>query len=335
MATTIKDIAKQTGLGLATISKYLNGGNVREENKILIEQAIKDLDYTVNHFARSLKSKKSMTIGVVIPELSNTFITTIIVTIEDILRKKGYSVIICDCHSNSELEKEAIDFLLSKNVDGIINMPYTSSGTHLTHAIVKSVPVIIIDRYIESLGDKLDFVLIDNQKASYMATKYLLEKGHKNIGILLGSKNIYTTGERLAGYNQAMSEYQISPLQSNICHSDYTVQGGYENMRKILKDKTATSVFVTNYEMTLGAIIAINEMDVKIPKDISIIGFDNLQLSQVVHPKLTIVSQPLEEIGTKVSELLLKRLTDGNELPPVTIKLSTDLQIGGSACQLT
>lgn len=328
MASTIKDIAKMTGLGLATISKYLNGGNVRAENKILIDNAIKELDYTVNHFARSLKSKKSMTIGVVIPELSNIFITTIITVIEDALRNKGYSVIICDCHSNEELEKEAVKFLISKNVDGIINMPYTVTGEHLVCATEKEIPVVVIDRYIERFGDKLDFVLIDNQEASYNATKYILEKGHKNVAILLGSEKIYTTGERLSGYDKAMKEYGIIPEKENIFHSDYTVQGGYENMREIIKKKSATAVFVTNYEMTLGAIIAINEMDVKIPGDISIIGFDNLQLSQVVHPKLTIVTQPLEDIGNEVSALLLKRLN--GEGKPQTIKLSTTIQIGGS-----
>ena len=126
MAATIKDIARETGLSLATISKYLNGGSLREKNRLLIEQAIQKLDYHVNEYARGLKSNKSRSIGVVIPELSNLFVTQIISVIEGVLQSQGYSIIICDCQTDPERECQAVQFLLDKRVDGIINMPGTA-----------------------------------------------------------------------------------------------------------------------------------------------------------------------------------------------------------------
>ena len=128
MAATIKDIANHTGLGLATISAYLNSGNVREKNRAKIELAIKELNFEVNEVARGLKTNRTHTIGVVIPELNNIFCTEIITGMEDILRKKGYATIVCDCRTDKKLEREAVDFLYRKRVDGIINMPVDSTG---------------------------------------------------------------------------------------------------------------------------------------------------------------------------------------------------------------
>lgn len=335
MPATIKDIARETGLGLATISKYLNGGNVRQENKLLIDKAIKKLDYTVNEMARGLKSRRSMLIGVVIPELSNIFITTIITVIEDTLRRKGYSVVVCDCHSDKQLECEAVKFLMSKGVDGLINMPYSEDGRHLLPALEKGIPVVLVDRLIPGLVGKVDAVLVDNSKASYDAVKYLLENGHREIGIILGPKEIFTSGERLSGYTRAIREHGLPLEEKNIFYSDYTTQGGYESMRALLKRKNVTAAFVTNYEMTLGAILALNERKVRIPEEISLIGFDNMQLSQVVHPKLTIVTQPLEDMGAQISSLLLSKLPGGEKKSSLTISLSTSLCFGDSVADLS
>lgn len=162
MPATMKDIARRTGLGLATISKYLNGGHVLEKNRIAIEAAIEELDFTVNEFARNLKTSKSHTIGVVIPELGNLFTTTIVTALEDTLRRHGYGIIISDCRTNERLEKEAVRFLLGKMVDGIINMPVNQGGGHLLPALEKNIPVVLIDRMIPSLSGRVNAVLIDN-----------------------------------------------------------------------------------------------------------------------------------------------------------------------------
>ncbi len=331
MAATIKDIARETGLSLATISKYMNGGNLREKNRLAIEKAIKALDYTVNEYARGLKSNRSRTIGVVIPELSNLFITQIITVVEGLLQEKGYSVVICDCHTNEERECAAVQFLLSKKVDGIINMPVCRDGRHLTPALEQAVPIVLIDRIIPGLVQQVDSVLIDNKMAAEHATAYLLEHGHRNIAIIAGPEPVYTSSLRLSGYYEAYQSRGLTPpaFDAFVQHCDYSVEGGYESMRRILKESDCTAVFVTNYEMTLGALIAINEFGKKIPEDISMIGFDNMDLSRITHPKLTIVTQPLEQIGNFTAKTLLERL-ESKSTGPVSMRLSAVLQEGAS-----
>lgn len=334
MAATIKDIARETGLSIATISKYMNGSTLREKNRIAIERAIKKLDYTVNEYARGLKSNKSRTIGVVIPELSNLFVTQIITKMEEILRGKGYSIIICDCHTDEKLECEAVHFLMGKMVDGIVNMPVCKNGRHLQPAVDKKIPIILIDRPINSLAGIADSVLIDNTAAAKTAISYLLQRGHREIGIIVGPEDVFTSTQRLKGYFDAFASCGFPVNERNILHSDYTVQGGYACMRRLLTQGNCTAVFVTNYEMTLGAVIAVNEMGLKIPDEISFIGFDNMDLSRITHPQLTIVTQPLEQIGFHAAKLLLEHLTGDVPSAPITVSLTTMLQEGASVRQL-
>lgn len=332
---TIKDIAKKTGLGLATISKYLNGGHVLEQNRAAIEAAIGELGYTVNEVARGLKTSRSRTIGVVIPELSNLFITSIVTVVEDILRKNGYAVIICDCRTDEEQEAEAVRFLVRKQVDGIINMPVGKSGAHLAPAIEKGLPVVLIDRLTETSADTVSAVLVDNAAAAESATGELLAAGHRNIGILLGPQDVYTSRQRLQGYTQALGRRGLAPDETLIAYSDYTVQGGYESMKQLLAQPQMSAVFVTNYEMTLGAILAVNDAGVRIPQQLSLIGFDNLHLARVIQPRLTIVTQPLEQIGTAAADTLLARLAPGGDaLPPATVTLHCGLSRGDSVATI-
>lgn len=328
---TIKDVARETGLGIATISKYLNGGNVREKNRAAIEAAIDKLGFTINEFARGLKTSKSHTVGVVIPELSNLFITTIITVVEDILRKKGYGVIICDCRTDTEHEREAVRFLMAKHVDGIINMPVSKNGEHLALALETNIPVVLLDRMIPGLKGRVNAVLVDNIGASAMAVQSLFDSGHEDIGIILGPQEVFTSQQRLLGYSQVLIRNSLQPDNSRIIFSDYSVEGGYESMKRLLQHPDMTAAFVTNYEMTLGAIIALNEAAIDIPGQISLVGFDNMQLSKVIRPGLTIVTQPLEEIGRNAADILLEKLSgDGADSPCRIVTLSTGMLPGES-----
>lgn len=333
---TMKDIARETGLGLATISKYINGGHVLDQNKAAIDAAIDKLGFTVNEVARGLKTSRTRTIGVVIPELSNLFITSIITAMEDVLRRRGYAVITCDCRSDPVQEREVVRFLLGKRVDGIINMPASMSGAHLLPAVEKKLPVVLIDRMLPDLREQVDAVLVDNVGASVAAMQTLIGAGHRDIGILLGPQDVFTSQQRRLGYSQVLTENGLMLLESRVLYSDYTVQGGYEAMKRLLTGTNPpTAVYITNYEITLGAIIAINELGVQIPEQISLIGFDNMQLSQVIRPRLTTVSQPLDRIGHAAAELLLNRLEEtGEPGAPKVITLSTEILPGDSVRQV-
>ncbi len=332
MASTIKDIAKHTGLGLATISSYLNGGNVREENRKKIEAAIKELSFEVNEVARGLKTNKTKTIGVVIPELNNNFCTEIITVMEDILRNHGYATIVCDCRTDKELERNAVDFLYRKRVDGIINMPVNSDGSHLSCFHKANKPIVMIDRKIN--GIECDYVLVDNLMAVKNAIQKLIDFGHTRIGIIGGPEDIFTAQERMLGYRLALMEAGIVPEERLIEHGDYTINGGVRCLQNLVKNnKDMTAVLVANYEMTMGAVIGVNELGIKIPEELSVIGFDNAEFARACKPRLTIVTQPMEEIGKSVAELMLKRIEDnenGSEWNYQILKLQTEIMEGNS-----
>jgi LacI family transcriptional regulator len=171
-----------------------------------------------------------------------------------------------------------------------------------------------------------DVVMVDNVSAAQKAVTHLVENGHTEIGIIVGPDGIFTSQERLNGYKKSLSNENIKVNLANIIFSDYTIQGGYEALKKLVKgNDKMTAVFITNYEMTLGAIIAVNELGIKIPEDLSFIGFDNLQLSRIVKPKLTIVDQPLEDIGRSTANLMLKRLQESEPEAKKKIQLMTTL----------
>ena len=204
MGATMKDIARETGLGLATISSYLNGGNVREKNRIKIEEAIEKLHFEVNEVARGLKTNRTKTIGIILPELNNIFFSEIITAAEDLLRSHGYATMICDCRSDVKREEEAAEFLLHRRVDGLIMMPTGAAKKVFDRFRKSGRPVVLIDRRMEN-GD-CDCVLVDNEGAAQNAVKRLMKKGHKKIGMITGPDNVYTARERQRGYELAIQE---------------------------------------------------------------------------------------------------------------------------------
>lgn len=332
MPATIKDLARETGLGLATISSYLNGGNVRESNRIKIEAAIEKQGYVINEMARGLKTNKSMTIGIVVPELKSNFFAKIISEAEDILRHNGYSVIVTDCRTNFLREQEAIEFLIRKRVDGIILAPVSSSSTNLQSAIQNGKSIVQIDRKIDKLP--CDSVSVDNIDAMYKAVDALVEKGHRRIGYIGGPRDVYTAAQRTLGFRKAMEENGLEATDRLIAECDYSIQGGRESMIALLQaNPDMTAVIATNDETTIGCMIAVNELEINIPKDLSIIGFDHEEFSRAFQPQLTIISQPSIEIARCSSELLLKRLA-GDTSAIEHVKLSTSIISGRSIRQI-
>lgn len=332
MAATIKDIAEKTGLGLATISSFINGGNVRVYNRVKIEEAIKELNYEVNEVARGLKTSKSKMIGVIIPELNNIFSTEIIIGIEDVLRSHGYATIVCDCRTDKRLEREAAEFLYRRRVDGIITIPVSQTSEHLKVFEEAKKPIILIDRIIEDL--KCDSVLVDNRLAIKEALHELIIKGHRKIGFISGPKDIFTAKERLAGYAQGLEEAGISMNKKLIDYGDYTILGGVQGVKSLTyRNPEMTAFIVSNYEMTMGAVIAMNELGIKVPDDLSMIGFDNISFARACKPMLSIVTQPSGEIAINVAEIMLKRLKeDETEIHNCckNIKLRTQIVFGQS-----
>lgn len=329
IAVTIKDVAKLANVSIATVSKYINGITVKEQNRRAIDEAVKALNYKVNTIARGLKTNRTMTVGVLIPSLENIFATSIVSHIEKVLLQNGYSTIICDFNQDVSLENGKFDFLIEKFVDGIIIMPLGISEERIRTALEKDIPIVMIDRAMK--GCECDVVLADNLNASYNAVEQLITRGHKEITIICGPQSIYTAEERLKGYLRVHEDYNMKVNEDNIKYGDYEIQSGYDIMKDILGGGSPpTAVFITNYEMTLGAVMAINESNVKVPEELSVIGFDNLQLAKVVKPNLAIVVQPIQQIGESAANLILKRLKGDKSNFPAMLRLKTEIFPGES-----
>lgn len=306
MAVTIKDLAKETGLGYATISAFLNGTNVRPANKEKIEKAIAKLGYIRNDYARALKAHSSKTIGVVIPELASSFATSIISYMEDELRKYGYAIIVCDCRSDKEIERQSLRFMVSKMVDGLIIMP-TSEDKDLLDVVKKNnIPVVVIDRKTEI--DGVSHIVINNNDISYKAVSSMLEKGRKRIALIYGGDDVYTSRERHDGYKKALDEYGLYN-KKYIRNGTLSMDGGYKAMYELIKDyPEIDGIFVTNLEMTLGALLAVKDSGKKLPDDMSFTGFDLGDMGKIISQTLQSVEQPIADIGRKAGDTIVEMI---------------------------
>ena len=328
MAKTYKDIQAMTGLSLSTISKFFNGGALREENRVAIEQAIQKLDYRVNLFAQGLKSKKSRKVGVLIPELTSTHHTIVTSEVCHHLREAGYDTVVCDAHKDRQIERDALNFLLDRMVDGIITIPLDPLGDHLEKARERRVPVVLIDRLVR--GFKADAVIVDNAGAGGTAVKVLVGHGHRRIGLISGLSEIYTMRERMKGFLSQLTLSGISHDSALTREIEFNVDGGYHATLSLMRlPEPPTALFTANYELMLGMIMALNEMGARIGEDVSVVGFDNLILARVIKPRLTMIMQPMEEIAAQASRLMIERLE--NPAPGIrVVELPTQLIEGES-----
>lgn len=332
---TYHDIRRLTGLSLSTISKYFNGRHVLDENRAAIEAAVATLGFRPNEFARGLRSRRSRTVGVLLPALDNDFHLRIIAGVERTLRARGVSVMV---RSNGWAWGEgegdaddAVNFLASKMVDGLIVVPSPSDEAAL--ARLDHLPVVLVDRIAH--GVRADTVVLDNRDASGRAARLLLDHGHRDIAIIGGDPRIWTMTERLAGFSEAAAARDLSLADEYVSQNPLTVRGGTDAMRRLLALKSRpTGVFCTNYELTIGAVIALNDSGLRIPQDMSFIGFDSLELSQVTKPRMTMIAQPVEQIAAEAAKLMLARLSGPDvDREPQHIELSGELVVGGSVAE--
>lgn len=280
-----------------------------------------------------LKTKKSKTIGIIIPSLENFFCTSLISYVEEYLSKNGYSTIICNYRENPNLEKEKLKLILSKMVDGIIIIPSVRFKDALIDVINRGIPVVLIDRLIK--GAKCDTILVDNFNASYIAVENLIINGHKRAAIICGPRTVYTASERLRGYLAAYDNYNIEVDHHLIKFGDYYTHSGYKLCKELIEmEEPPTAIFVTNYAMTLGVIMAINEKNIKVPNEISIIGFDNIQMSKIIKPYLSIVIQPMKQLGKAVATIMLRRLQGDKGDFPKVINLKAELLMRDSVANI-
>lgn len=313
MPPTYKDIQRITGLSLATISKHFNGRTVREENKQAIEAAATRLGFRVNEVARSLRTRRSRTVGVVLPQLDNDFHLQIVAGVEEGLRDSGIGVVVCSSQTATHSGYTgAVDLLQDRQVDGIIVVPSAHDESALVASRARGVPLVLVDRLVPGLDH--DAVVLDNRGASALAVDELRRHGHTDIAVITGSRSVWTMAERLAGYEEAMRADGLSVTQNGVVEGPLTVETGQRGMHRLLsRTRRPTAVLTTNYELTLGALIALAQADVDVPGEMSFIGFDSETLAQVTRPRTTVVTQPQREIARVAAELMQARLTASDD----------------------
>ncbi|RPI30489.1 MAG: LacI family transcriptional regulator [Chloroflexota bacterium] len=326
----ILDVARRAGVAPITVSRVINNsGYFSEEIRQRVESAIKELGYVPNTLARSLRSKKTNTLALVLTDITNPFFTVVARGVEDTASDAGFMVIYCNTDESEIEEEKYVQMLLQKQVDGILLVPARSEPTNIANIKAKGTPVVVIDRRIE--GIEADVVRCDSEGGAYQLTQLLLDMGHRHIAVLSGPQHISTAADRVAGYRRAMTEAGMS---SNECiyFGNYHQKSGYEMARQALAvTPRPTAFFTANNFIAVGALNALQEAGLCVPEDFSLVTFDDLPPTLTTYHFLTAIAQPAYEMGKKAMELLLARLNPENVLPYQEVVLPTELVIRQSS----
>jgi len=305
---TIKDVAKMAGVAPSTISKYMNGGNVRQENAEAIRKAIEALDYHADPFARGLKAQRNRSVGVLLPDMTAPFYGNVVMAMSRVMREREYHCLISCYGANHGMERDNLKFMLTCGIDGLVYAPEDLSADEFRELTANcGIPIVQIDRAIT--GVDVDSVLVDNADIVYAAVNKLIQKGHRRIAAITGPKSVYTAKERMIGYLRALSDAGILYDDNLVISGQNDFATGYRSCRTLLQQEDRpTAVFTTNYDITIGFITAARERGIQIPADMDIFGFDSVETCSMMHPPLPVIQQPDQQIGITAARYLLERL---------------------------
>ncbi|WP_194765841.1 LacI family DNA-binding transcriptional regulator [Tamlana sp. I1] len=322
---TLKQIAEQLKISVTTVSKALKDyPDVSPKTKALVKELAKTLNYKPNTFAVNLRTKESKTIGLIIPVIVHHFFSNVIRGIVSQAEKKGYLVIILQSNESYELEKKQIDLLMSQRVDGIlISLANgTANFSHLNDVIAQDKPLVMFDKIAKIV--KCSKIIIDDRKAAYMATQHLIDTGCKRIAHFRGALLPQNSIDRFLGYKKALIDNNMhyDPSLVYICEcDDMSFEEGKKNAQQLLKDhKDVDGIFINTDLVAIGALTEFNAQGVKVPEDISIVGFSNWFMSSVISPTLTTIDQPGFEMGKAAFKQLYKEMKAVKKNKPIDYK---------------
>lgn len=338
MNATIKDVAKLANVSVTTVSKVMNNkGEISEATKKRVLGVIDELNYKPNALARGMITKKTRTIGLILPDICNPFYPDVARGVEDGASKFNYNIFLCNTDNSTKKEKNYINILIEKRVDGII---FTSSLSPKQDNIINlkksGIPVVYMDRRVE-YPDEINGVYINNFVGGYLATKHLIDLGHTKIGCITGNLKTLDSIERFEGYKKALKDSDISLNNELIAEGNYDIESGYECVDKLLSSnavgKDITSIFACNDLMAYGAYKLFKQKGIRIPDDISIIGFDDIVLGQMLEPNLSTIRQPMYDMGSIASNMLIKMI-EGKKLKENVVILQPELIVRSSTREL-
>ncbi|MDT8717246.1 LacI family DNA-binding transcriptional regulator [Clostridium sp. 19966] len=308
MSVSIKDVAREAGVSIATVSRVLNDVDVvNEDTKKKVKDAIEKLGYRPNIVARSLKTQRTRTIGILIPDISSQFYPEIVRGTEDVANIYDYNIILCNSDFDIEKEKEYLRVLKEKMVDGVL---YMSSS--LEPEIVELIKELNLTTVLVVTTDKdktFPSVSIDNREAAYDAVNYLLEKGNKKVAYIGVHKDAVNAGAaKYFGYEDALKEKGIEVDENLVYFGELKAQEGFEGVNSILQKTKFDALFCATDEIAMGAINALRENGIRVPEDVDVVGFDNIYSSSIYYPKLTTIAQPMYDMGSVGMRMLIKSI---------------------------
>lgn len=330
---TITDVAREARVSASTVSHVINETRyVSDEVKQRVHAAMEALNYQPNVIARSLRTRETLTVGVVVSDVTNPFFTSIVRAIEDEVLKQGYSIILCDTDEKPEREQAYLRLLMGRRVDGLIVAPSSGNADLLRSAIESGLPVVLLDRSVPGLA--ADVVLSDNESGAFDAVSYLIGMGHRRIGIVAGRLEVSTGADRMAGYVRAIRTHGIPADESLIEVAKFKRDIAYDKTMKMLnRAEPPTALFVCNNVMTAGTMAALKAAGKKVPEDISVIGFDDSEWAALMDPPLTVVAQPIVELGTRAAQTLMRRISRGRVKTPRAVVLKPELILRDSCAR--
>lgn len=331
---SISELAEELKVSKTLVSLVLNGKGdeygINKQTQQRVLRKAKQMNYRPNLIARGLRQGRSNMIGVIVADISNPFYSRISKSIEDYASKKGYNIIVCSTEEDAEKENRLIDSLVNgQNVSGIVVSTTQESAGQLLELQKTNFPVVLIDRKVG--GAALDYVGVDNYRGAYEATEHLIKSGYKRIGLLkITPSHLSTIRERTKGYEAALKKHGIRADKSLIREIEFSKMR--TAVRKAMKElltppHKADAVFVLNSNLAAYALEYINETGVRIPEDIAVACFDDVEYFRFSNPPVTAVAQPLDEIGTKAAELVLQRLTSTRVQKAQTVELKPELVV--------
>jgi len=323
-----KDVAKRAKVSTATVSAVINNNKfVSDDLKKRVIEAIEELHYEPNIIARSLKVKKTNSIGIIIGNIVSQAFSIMAKAAEDIANKYKFNLIVCNSDDDHKKELDYLKVLKSSRVEGIILTSTGKNFEYVKRLIESGTKIVLLDRLIDSIN--CDAVLLDNEKGAYTAVKYLINRGFRRIGIICGPLDITTGRERLDGYLKALEEAGIKKEDNLIKIGTFKKESGIRLTKELLEGlPKPEAIFVSNLDLTLGALETLNVMRVRIPEDISIIGFDNSEWYRIMTPPITVVNHPIYGYGATAAKLLMRRINNEEEnIEPIMKRLKTSLLV--------
>lgn len=331
---TIKDIAKALNLSTSTVSRALRGSHeINTETKRLVLEYAEKLNYKPNPIALSLKENRSRAIGVLVPEIANNFFSQAINGIEAIAYNRGYHVMIFQSQESYEREVVNVQHMVARKVDGILISlsGYTTDMSHLQEPHNNGMPIVFFDRFSDLIDTHT--VIADNFDGAFKATEHLILSGRKRIALLTSLEWLSITQERMAGYKAALKKYDISLEDSLIRHCGFANEELLENVDRLLALNPAPDAFFTTSDrLALSCLTILKDKKVKIPEELSFVGFTNVKIAHLIDPPLTTVVQPAFEIGQTAAELLFDLIEEKKKsIPFQKVKLPTTLEVRNSS----